>query len=125
MASSAALSESMQRITKAKLDVLKEQHDAYAEQKRASLDAASQEPELSKQVNILLDALVVHDIPAAVTNLSTENVHRFLNQRRNDPSVSNLILDEWKTDLERCLAIQSHKYEYASLFGQLVTEWLE
>ncbi|KAL9006278.1 MAG: hypothetical protein Q9188_000935 [Gyalolechia gomerana] len=125
MASSAALSESMQRITASKLDVLKRQRSAYEEKKRTVLDAVQREADLSTQVISLLDALVVHDVPAVVPNLSPENIRRFLNQRRNDPSVSTSMLEEWKVGLLRCFDIQSHKYEYASLFGQLVTEWLE
>ena len=125
MSSSAALSESMQRITTSKLNVLKEQRSAFDNKKQAVLEALQREPDLSKQVLGLLDALVVHDVPTAVPNLAPENVRRFLNQRRNDPSVSTSMLEQWKSDLQRCFDIQSHKYEYASLFGQLVTEWLE
>ncbi|KAL8780149.1 MAG: hypothetical protein Q9213_006604 [Squamulea squamosa] len=125
MASSAALSESMQRITSSKSTVLKDQHTAYEKKKQATLDAVQAESELSNQLQILLDALILHDVPVAVTDLSTGNVTRFLNQRRNDPSVSTALLQGWKIDLERCLDMKSHKYEYASLFGQLVTEWLE
>ncbi|KAL8720069.1 MAG: hypothetical protein Q9225_003004 [Loekoesia sp. 1 TL-2023] len=125
MSSSAALSESMRRITTSKLDVLKQQRSAYETNKQAVLDAVQREPDLSKQVLGLLDALVVYDVPAVVPNLSPDNVRRFLNQRRNDPSVSASMLEEWKANLQRCFEIQSHKYEYASLFGQLVTEWLE
>ncbi|KAL8687844.1 MAG: hypothetical protein Q9218_006098 [Villophora microphyllina] len=125
MASSAPLSESMQRITKAKLNVLIEKHDAYEKKKSSTFDAVNKTSNLSEQVTILLDALVLHDVPTVIPNLSTDNIRRFLNQRRDDPSVSTAMLEEWKSDLEKCLNIHSHKYEHASLFGQLVTEWLE
>ncbi|KAL8815232.1 MAG: hypothetical protein Q9223_005615 [Gallowayella weberi] len=125
MASSAALSESMQRITTSKLNVLKEQHVAYESKKKATLETLHAEPDLSAQIHILLEALVLHHVPAAVTDLKTGNIHRFLNQHRNDPSVSTAMLEGWKADLERCLDIKSHKYEHAALFSQLVTEWLE
>ncbi|KAL8736353.1 MAG: hypothetical protein Q9181_002458 [Wetmoreana brouardii] len=125
MASAAALSESMQRITKSKLNVLKEQHSAYEKKKQVTLDATQGESDLSSQINILLDALIVHDVPAVVPNLSTDNVRRFINQHRNDPSVSTAMLQGWKADLERCLDIHSQRYQHASLYGQLVTEWLE
>ncbi|KAI4186143.1 MAG: hypothetical protein LQ348_004272 [Seirophora lacunosa] len=125
MSSSAALSESMQRITTSKLTVLKKQRDAFESTKQATLDAVQHESALPEQLLTLLDALIIHDVPAVVPNFSPDNVRRFLNQRRNDPSVSSAMLEGWKRDLEKCLDIQSHKYEYASLFGQLVTEWLE
>ncbi|KAL8692422.1 MAG: hypothetical protein Q9224_003960 [Gallowayella concinna] len=123
--SAAALSESMQRITTSKLTVLNKQHEAYESKKKVTLDTLHAEADLSAQIRILLEALVLHQIPTAVTNLVPGNIHRFLNQRRNDPSVSVEMLEGWKADLERCLDIKSHKYEHASLFGQLVTEWLE
>lgn len=125
MSSSAALSESMQRITTSKLNVLKKQRDAFESKKQATLDTVQRESALPEQLLTLLDALVIHDVPAVVPNFSPDNVRRFLNQRRNDPSVSSAMLEGWKHDLEKCLQIQSHKYEYASLFGRLVTEWLE
>ena len=125
MSSTALLSDSMQRITTSKLDVLREQRQAFETKKKAVNAAVQSEPDLSKQVLGLLDALVVHDVRTLVPNLSPENVRRFLNQRRNDSSVSTSMLEGWKVDLQRCFDIQSHKYEYASLFGQLVTEWLE
>ncbi|KAI4131894.1 MAG: hypothetical protein LQ341_006325 [Variospora aurantia] len=125
MSSSAALSESMQRITTSKLNVLQKQRDTYEIRKQATLDAVRGQSNLPEQLLTLIDALVIHDVPPLVPNLSPDNVRRFLNQRRNDPSVSTAMLEGWKLDLERCLDIHSHKYEFASLFGQLVTEWLE
>ncbi|KAL8959980.1 MAG: hypothetical protein Q9183_005543, partial [Haloplaca sp. 2 TL-2023] len=125
MASSAALSESMQRITKSKLDALQSQQSTYERKKTATVDAVRKEPDLSKQLGLLLDALTIHDVPVAVPNLLPSNVRRFLNQRRNDPSVSTAMLQEWKSDIEKCLDIHSAKFEHASLFGRLVTEWLQ
>lgn len=125
MSSSAALSESMQRITTSKLDVLRGQRSAYEEKKRIALNAVQRESDLSTQIISLLDASILHDVPIVDTNLSPENIRRFLNQRLNDPTVSTSMLEEWKAGLLRCFDIQSHKYEYASLFGQLVTEWLD
>ena len=34
-------------------------------------------------------------------------------------------MEEWENASERALNIQSRKYQYTSLFGKLVTEWLE
>ncbi|KAL8873008.1 MAG: hypothetical protein Q9174_001468, partial [Haloplaca sp. 1 TL-2023] len=125
MASAAALSESMQRITKSKLDALQSQHSTYEMKKTATVDAVRKEENLSTQLGLLLDALTNHDVPVAVPNLIPDNVRRFVNQRRNDPSVSTAMLEEWKSDIEQCLDIHSRKFEHASLFGQLVTEWLQ
>ncbi|KAL9010499.1 MAG: hypothetical protein Q9173_004571 [Seirophora scorigena] len=73
MSSSAALSESMRRITTSKLNVLKKQLDAFERKKQATLDAVQRESALPEQLLILLDALIIHDVPAVVPNLSPDN----------------------------------------------------
>ena len=56
--------------------------------------------------------------------ISLENVRQFLEQAQNDPSVSEKLQRDWQMKLERELDVNSLKYEYASLYGQLVNEWL-
>ena len=56
--------------------------------------------------------------------IDLSNLDRFLAQARYDPSVSPKILQQWQQTLFRHLEIQSLKYTYASLYGQLTTEWL-
>lgn len=45
-------------------------------------------------------------------------------QPRCDPSVSSKLLKDWQIKLEKELDVHSLKYEYASLYGRLVNEWL-
>lgn len=52
------------------------------------------------------------------------NLDRFLAQARHDPTVSANLLVDWEQSLRRHLDIQSLKFEYATLYGKLVTEWL-
>lgn len=52
------------------------------------------------------------------------NVDRFLDQAQFDPSVSSCVLKEWEEKLIRHVTIQATKFQYASLYGKLVTEWL-
>lgn len=52
------------------------------------------------------------------------NLDRFLAQARHDPTVSASLLVDWEQSLRRHLDIQSLKFEYATLYGKLVTEWL-
>lgn len=52
------------------------------------------------------------------------NLDRFLAQARHDPTVSPGLLVDWEQSLRRHLDIQSLKFEYATLYGKLVTEWL-
>jgi len=57
--------------------------------------------------------------------MSVRNVKRFLAQSEVDNSVATELLDEWKGMLEQDLDIQGRKFEYASLFGKLVMEWMQ
>ena len=52
------------------------------------------------------------------------NLERFLEQARYDPSASGDLLQSWTDFLSQQLEMQSRKYAYASLYGDLVTEWL-
>jgi hypothetical protein len=52
------------------------------------------------------------------------NLDRFLEQARYDPSVSSKRLAEWEHTMSQYLSVQSVRYQYATLYGQLVTEWL-
>lgn len=56
--------------------------------------------------------------------LKLANLERFLEQARYDPSVSPQLLGSWRDFLLGRLDVQSLKYQYASLYGGLVTEWL-
>jgi hypothetical protein len=60
--------------------------------------------------------------PKLETDLN--NVDRFLEQARFDPSISTGLLSELETTVLRHLTVQSLKYRYATLYGQVVTEWL-
>jgi hypothetical protein len=53
-----------------------------------------------------------------------KNLDRFLEQARYDPSVSAKLLREWQETLLQHLSVQSLRLQYATLYGQLVTEWL-
>lgn len=56
--------------------------------------------------------------------ISLGNARQFLEQSNRDPSVTNKILKQTQTKLEGELDVHSLKYEYASLYGHLVEEWL-
>lgn len=125
MPSFTALSQSMHHITASKLSDLAEQRDGFEAVKNEILNAVSKEPDQSEKVRILLKAFRENEIPDGPAGLSTKNVSRFLDQCQHDSSVPPSLLEEWQSKLKRALDIQSRKYEYASLFGRLVTEWLE
>jgi hypothetical protein len=79
----------------------------------------------ARQVQALLDGCKKHGIKTGRSGISVKNVERYLVQAEHDSSVSSSLLQEWKDMLERDLQIQGVKYEYASLFGNLVTEWMQ
>lgn len=56
--------------------------------------------------------------------IDIKNLDRFLAQAHYDPSVSSRIMQQWQQTLLRHVEIQSLKFSYASLYGQLTTEWL-
>lgn len=115
----------MHQITALKLSDLDEQRNGFEAVKNQILSAVSREPDQSEKIRILLNAFREHEIPDGPAGLSTKNVRRFLDQCQHDSSVPTSLLEEWQRKLKRALDIQSRKYEYASLFGRLVTEWLE
>jgi hypothetical protein len=53
-----------------------------------------------------------------------KNLDRFLVQAKYDPSVSDEALDQNIRGLLRHFEVQSRKFEYASLYANLTTEWL-
>ncbi|KXJ87310.1 hypothetical protein Micbo1qcDRAFT_197904 [Microdochium bolleyi] len=60
------------------------------------------------------------------SGLSTllDNLDLFISQARYDPSVSVAMTKTWEDSLLKHLDKRSLKFQYASLYAQLVTEWL-
>ncbi|KAI8960478.1 hypothetical protein F5Y11DRAFT_330017 [Daldinia sp. FL1419] len=56
--------------------------------------------------------------------LELKNLEFFLAQAKYDPSISIDMLKQWEESLLHHMNTQSLKYQYASLYAQLVTEWL-
>ena len=115
----------MHHITATKLTALSTQRDAFEAEKQSILGAIASEQSQSQRVRLLLEWFIERKDKVELAGLSTENVQRFLDQSHHDSSVSPSLLEEWQATFERALDIQSRKYQYASLFGKIVTEWLE
>ncbi|KAF2131450.1 hypothetical protein P153DRAFT_365035 [Dothidotthia symphoricarpi CBS 119687] len=146
MASSGSVfSETLQTITTTKLEELAKQRAAFDEQYAALLAAAKAENYAVKRLEVLVDGikacLGVKTVackandrrPGPVVSGGTRNVQletdlknldRFLEQARYDPSVSPKVLEDWETTLLQYLSVQDVKFQYADLYGKLVTEWL-
>lgn len=139
MASSGSVfSDTLQEITTTKLDELSKRRSAFEEAKSALLVSVQLEQDPVKRLVALSDRVksclaIKTDQSGRVVSGQTKhpqleyelrNLDRFLNQARCDPSVSATMLARWERSLHRHLDTQSLKFRYASLYGELVTEWL-
>lgn len=138
MASSGSVfSQTLQDITTLKLDELSKKRKTFEEQKSTAINNAQKESDAVDMLSTLASGVktcfsvsvksgkVVRggtNNPRLETDL--RNLDRFLEQARYDPSISPNILEQWQQLLLRHLNLQSCKYQYASLYGELTTEWL-
>ena len=144
-ASGGVFSTTLQSITTTKLQELAKKQRLYEDQKASLLAAANREIVQTAKLNVLLDGIsgifaiktgkrkrgdgdneyepvVMHRDDQLETLL--QNLGHFLKQATYDPSISPKLLDDWEKSLARQLDVQSQKYRYATLYGQLVMEWL-
>ncbi|CAA9958470.1 hypothetical protein PTMSG1_02028 [Pyrenophora teres f. maculata] len=144
-ASGSVFGQTLHTITTTKLEELTKQRVAFEEEYSALLDAAKAETDPLKRVGLLLDGskaclgIQTEDkgskddrTSRVVTNgsrnirLETDirNLDRFIEQARFDSSVSSKVIADWEKTLLQYLSVQSTKFQYADLYGKLVTEWL-
>lgn len=145
MPSGGVLSTTLQSITTAKLTELSKKRTVFENQKALLLQAAADESDQQKKLRVLVDGVkqsfgVKTTTPKSrragagrIISGSTrdhrlevvlKNLERFLVQAHYDPSVSTKLLQDWERSLLQELNVQSLKYQYATLYGELVTEWL-
>ncbi|CRK11572.1 hypothetical protein BN1723_004687, partial [Verticillium longisporum] len=139
MASSGSVfSETLQEITKTKLEELSKRRNNFETSKAAVLASLDEETDKIARIKALSSGVkrclgVAVDKNGAVVlragkqgplEIELKNLDRFLEQARHDPSVSAKMLDAWEASLLGHLGMQSLKFQYADLYGQLVTEWL-
>ena len=143
LASGSVFSKTLQTITTTKLDELARQRLAFEKNYASLLQSTSTENDPLKRLFLLVDGAKVclrvqttpskNGVRGRVVAGSTVNTHletdlnnldRFLEQARYDSSVSPKVLDNWEALIRQYLSIQSTKYQYADLYGKLVTEWL-
>jgi len=130
-------SQTLLRITHTKLSELAKKRSKFEDQRRRTLAGAELEEDGTEKVRILTNGLKAcfsistskgRVIRGASNNprleLDLKNLDRFLAQARYDPSVSPAFVDSWQYTLLRHFEVQSLKFDFASLYGQLTTEWL-
>ena len=143
-------SETLNTITTTKLQELSHKRAAFDKQYHALEAAAATEEGVLNRLCILVDGVKAcfhiqtrdtddkrpdgqprlgsviegkaSSMPQLIADLTL--VDRLLDQARFDPSVNEAKFLEWEQTMMRYLKMQSAKYEYADLYGRLVTEWL-
>lgn len=127
MASSDILSQTLSSITSIKLDEISSQRAAFEAAKSDLLTVVNHENDPRKKVHQLLEGIEYLDSMSNVKDspiFCLKNIRQFIEQAHSDPSVSTKLQQDWQAQLEKALDIQSLKFEYASLYGRLVNEWL-
>ncbi|KAF7594767.1 hypothetical protein BBP40_008474 [Aspergillus hancockii] len=138
MASSKSeLSQMLQDITNAKLEELSKKRKIFLDHKTTTLQKAQSPEAIIDRLSVLSDGMkTCFGIPVLNGRMmrgqsnrnrlevTLANVDRFVKQAHYDPSISRTILERWEQSLLSHLDIQTLKYEFATLFGQLTMEWL-
>ena len=144
--SGSVYSATLQTITNTKLEELSKKRHEFEEKHHALLSDIQHEEDalnrLARLVNGVKSCFGIKTTPlktndggrlgraiyGGTTNgpLETDlrNIDRFLEQARYDPSLSSNIVKQWNDCLLEHLRVQSLRFQYADLYGKLVTEWL-
>ncbi|KAL8783648.1 MAG: hypothetical protein Q9195_009322 [Heterodermia aff. obscurata] len=130
-------SQTLHDITNTKLHELEKKRAKFEEQRERIIALTQHEPDATKKLAILArDIKTCFSIPTSAgrvvrgasndPRLEIDLIHldRFLSQAKYDPSVSPKLLQQWQHTFLRHLDVQSTKFTYASLYGQLTTEGL-
>ena len=139
MATGSVFSETLQAITTAKLSELSNKRATFDARHESVLSSLQIHSDPLTRVTILLKGVkhcfnidtTTNDhsyqrdqIQANELENDIRRLESFLEQARVDPSLTGGILSQWEETLNRHLDVQSQRYQYATLYGQLVTEWL-
>ena len=127
MASSGNISDSLHSITKRKLDQLKQNQASFEKSKKELLVAAEKASNWHQKVRILLDGLKrmpSFNLSDSTAVLLPSNMDEILEQAEYDASISQNILEGWVCKLRGVLENRTLRFDYASLYGKLVSEWL-
>jgi hypothetical protein len=142
--SGSVFGETLQTITSTKLVELAKKRISFEEKYSKLLESVKSEKDALKRVCILLDGSkeclgfqtdkrTKDGRAGRIINSGSRNPHlktdlqnldRFIEQARFDPSLSNKVLLDWEKTLLQYLSVQSTRFQYADLYGKLVTEWL-
>lgn len=124
MASTDILSQTLSSITAIKLAQLQEQKQAYENKKRSLLEDVVSEVDTAKRAKRLLKGTEDLRSVGLKKSATLSGLQDFLDQAEYDPSVTEPMLKEYEAELQNHMQAQTNKYEFASLYGKLVEEWI-
>ncbi|KAG7288957.1 hypothetical protein NEMBOFW57_005317 [Staphylotrichum longicolle] len=124
MASTDVLSQTLSSITAIKLDQLQKQKDAYESKKRSLCEEVVAEVDTAKRAKKLLKGSEELQPLGLKSNAALSSLSEFFDQAEFDPSVTEPLLKEYEAEIHNHLRAQTNKYEFASLYGKLVEEWI-
>ncbi|KAF2813749.1 uncharacterized protein BDZ99DRAFT_495381 [Mytilinidion resinicola] len=115
------LASTLEDITKTKLRKLKQSQVQFAAHRKNIVDDVNKESTQADKLRKLIDGLGkklgIHKERRLI------NVQAYLQQSSFDSSVSESELKALRTQVEGILDTEGSKYEFAGLFGQLVSDW--
>ena len=142
---SSAFSQTLQFITSVKLQELQHQSKAFSKHVDDVTNRASMAEDEIDKVQKLLDGVKAWKGLGrpTTTDLPTDNIQlyvfpfyhrptcwltfhsRWIHQAKTDPSITTQQIQEWGHLLETHLRASITRFDYAKLFGNLLTEWLQ
>ncbi|KAJ8515820.1 hypothetical protein ONZ45_g6803 [Pleurotus djamor] len=131
-AGSSAFRETLNFITDIKLQELDKQQAAYDAHLKVISDAASVSDPIQR-VEMFLKAIrdwtgsgsVKGRFPLTIDGmLDLDQLEIWIAQSKKDPCVSPVVVEGWIKILESHIKYNATRFEYASLFGKLLKEWM-
>ncbi|KAJ3569215.1 hypothetical protein NPX13_g6159 [Xylaria arbuscula] len=136
--SGSVFSETLQEITNTKLEELSKRRSGFETTKANIIAQLGNETDPLKRLGLLSQGvkdgyamkttktgeILAGQSKSAELELELKNLDSFMAQSKYDPSITIQLMRNWEDSLLRHLDTQSSKFEYASLYAQLVTEWL-
>jgi len=137
---SSAFGQTLRSITSTKLKEISKQQTTFEKNKISTISVIESSADYHHRIEALINGTkkafgitgsthkrkfnsLPTDDDRDVTSL-IKNVERFLKQAQHDPTISKDLFQEWENALVQKLEVRSLKYQYASLYGELVNDWL-
>ncbi|KAI5115889.1 hypothetical protein M0805_004500 [Coniferiporia weirii] len=124
--STEAFGETLQFITKVKLDELEKRRQGFSVHAAEVLAKAKAHGDTDpiERLSVLVKGM--EDWSGAWSpDMNLEDIKRYMEQARRDPGFPRAVLYEWIGKAEAQIKHESTRYDYAQLFGNLLTDWLK